>query len=127
MTPQKFRLLFLLELLNLETDEKHPITVAEIIERLNAEGFSANHHTVVGDINTLMAHGADVVCNKGRTNQHFIGDRRFELPELMLLVDAVQVARFIPAKQSKNLIDKLSALVSVHQADSLNRQLYVEK
>jgi len=127
MTPQKSRLLFLLELLNHETDEEHPITVAEIIEHLNAEGFSANRHTVVGDINTLMAHSVDVVCNKSRQNQYFIGDRHFELPELMLLVDAVQAARFISAKQSRNLIFKLSSLVSIHQADSLNRQLYVEK
>lgn len=127
MTPQKSRLLFLLELLNRETDEEHPITVAEIISRLNAEGFSANRHTVVSDINTLMAHGVDVVCNKSRQNYYFIGERHFEIPELTLLVDAVQAARFIPAKQSKNLIAKLSALVSVHQSNSLNRQLYVDK
>ncbi|MDD4474215.1 MAG: WYL domain-containing protein [Eubacteriales bacterium] len=127
MTPQKSRLLFLLELLNRETDEEHPITILDIIERLNAERFTANRHTVAGDLNTLMAHGIDVVCNKSRQNQYFIGDRNFELPELMLLVDAVQAARFISAKQSRNLISKLSSLVSIHQADSLNRQLYVEK
>jgi len=127
MTSQKSRLLFLLELLNRETDEEHQLTVAEIIDLLNNEGFSANRHTVVGDINTLMAHGVDVVCNKSRQNHYFIGERHFEFPELMLLVDAVQAARFIPAKQSKTLIGKLSSLVSVHQSDSLNRQLYVEK
>ncbi|MDD4493458.1 MAG: WYL domain-containing protein [Eubacteriales bacterium] len=127
MTPQKSRLLFLLELLNRETDEEHPTTIAEIIDRLNTEGFSANRHTVAGDINTLMAHGVDIVCNKSRQNQYFIGDRHFELPELTLLVDAVQAARFISAKQSKALIAKLSSLASVHQADKLNRQLYVDK
>ena len=42
-----------------------------------------NRHTVVSDINTLMAHGVDVVCNKSRQNPYFIGDRHFELPELM--------------------------------------------
>jgi predicted DNA-binding transcriptional regulator YafY len=119
--------LFLLELLNRETDEEHQITVAEIIDRLNAEGFSANRHTVVSDLNMLMAHDVDVVCNKSRQNQYFIGDRDFELPELMLLVDAVQAARFISAKQSKAMIAKLSSLSSVHQADRLNRQLYVDK
>ncbi|OGO91774.1 MAG: hypothetical protein A2Y17_13535 [Clostridiales bacterium GWF2_38_85] len=127
MPETKSRLLFLLELLNRETDEEHQITVAEIIERLNIEGFSANRHTVVSDLNTLTAHGIDVVCNKSRQNQYFIGDRHFELPELTLLVDAVQAARFIPAKQSKSLIAKLSSLASVHQADKLNRQLYIDK
>jgi len=127
MTAEKNRLLTLLELLNRETDEEHQFTITEIIARLSDEGFSANRHTVVGDINTLVAHGVDVICNKSRQNHYFIGERHFELPELMLLVDAVQAARFIPAKQSKTLIGKLSSLVSVHQADSLNRQLYVEK
>lgn len=123
----KSRLMFLMELLNRETDEEHPITIAEIIDRLKAEGFSVNRHTIAGDLNTLLAHGFDVVCNKSRQNQYFIGDRHFELPELMMLVDAVQAARFVPAKQSKALIAKLSALTSVHQADRLNRQLYVDK
>jgi predicted DNA-binding transcriptional regulator YafY len=127
MTPRKNRLLFLLDLLNRETDEEHPITIVEIIDRLNAEGFSANRKTVAGDINTLMAHGVDVVCNRSRQNQYFIGNRQLELPELTLLVDAVQAAKFISAKRSKMLIEKLSAFASTHQADRLKRELYVDK
>ena len=127
MSTSKDRLLFLLELLNRETDEEHPVTIAEIIDRLNAEGFTATRKTVTKDIDTLLAHGVDVVCNKSRQNKYFIGNRAFELPELTLLVDAVQAAKFISVKQSRRLIEKLSALVSVYQADRLNRQLYVEK
>jgi predicted DNA-binding transcriptional regulator YafY len=127
MTPNKDRLLFLLELLTRETDEEHPITIAEIIGRLNAEGFTATRKTATKDINTLLAHKIDVVCNKSRQNRYFIGERYFELPELMLLVDAVQAARFISHKHSKQLIEKLSALTSVHQANRLNRRLYVDK
>lgn len=103
MTSQKSRLLFLLELLNRETDEQHPITIAEIMARLNAEGFTATRKTATKDIDTLLAHGVDVVCNKGRQNQYFIGEREFELPELTMLVDAVQAAKFIPVRQSQTL------------------------
>jgi predicted DNA-binding transcriptional regulator YafY len=127
MTPQKDRLLFLLEVLYRETDEEHPVTIAEIIARLNAEGFTATRKTAAKDIDTLIVHGFDVVCNKSRQNQYFIGDRHFELPELTLLVDAVQAAKFISVGHSKNLIGKLSKLASVHQAERLNRQLFVEK
>lgn len=127
MTSQKNRLMSLLEMLNCETDEEHPITVAEIIDYLNTEGFTATRKTVAKDIDTLLAHGVDVVCNKRRQNQYFIGDRTFELPELTLLVDAVQAAKFISVKQSQTLIEKLSTLTSVHNANRLNRQLYVEK
>ena len=127
MTSKKDRLLFLLELLNRETDEEHPITIVEIINCLNAEGFTATRKTVAKDIDTLQTHGVDVVCNKGRQNQYFVGMRALELPELTLLVDAVQAAKFISVKRSKSLIGKLSALTSVHRADRLNRKTYVEK
>jgi predicted DNA-binding transcriptional regulator YafY len=127
MTTQKSRLLTLLDYLNRETDEEHPVTVTEIIRRLNAEGFTATRKTIAGDIDTLLAHGVDVVCNKSRQNQYFIGDRQFELPELTLLVDAVQAAKFVSVGHSKTLIGKLSSLASVHQSDRLNRQLYVDK
>jgi predicted DNA-binding transcriptional regulator YafY len=127
MLPQKDRLLFLLELLNRCTDEEHPITIAEIIARLSNGGFSETRKTVTKDIQTLMAHGIDVVCNKSSQNRYFIGERTFELPELTLLVDAVQAAKFISVKRSQALIDKLSTFTSVYQADKLNRQLYVEK
>ena len=53
MTPHKDRQIFLLELLNSETDEENPITVVEIIDRLNAEGFTAARKTLATDIDTL--------------------------------------------------------------------------
>ena len=121
------RLLTLLDILSKDTDEDHPITIAEIIDRLNAQGLSANRHTVMNDIETLLTHGIDVVCNKSRQNQYFIGERQFQLPELKLLVDAVQASKFISAKKSKELISKLSALASVHQASQLKRHLFVDK
>ena len=45
----------------------------------------------------------------------------------MMLVDAVQAAKFTSVKKSQEIIKKLSMLTSVHQADKLNRRLYVEK
>ena len=125
----KSRLLTLLEILNNETDDDNPITITGIINRLEAEGFSATRKTVASDIETLLAHNVDIICNKdkGKNNLYFIGNRTFEPPELALLVDAVQAAKFISVKQSNKLIKKLSSQASVHQADKLNRRLYVDK
>ena len=127
MNPSKSRLLFLLAYLNRETDEEHPVTITEIVQCLNATDFTATRKTIAKDIDILIEHGIDVVCNKGRQNQYFIGDQIFELPELTLLTDAVQAARFISIERSKKMIAKLSGLTSRHQADTLNRQLYVDK
>ena len=127
MEVKKSRLLLLADILNRETDEEHPITVTAIIDRLTAEGFNATRKTVFHDIAVLEEHGMDIICNKGRENQYLIGARTFELPELIMLVDAVQAARFIPVKRSQTLISKLSSLASVHQADCLCRELYTDR
>ena len=66
-----------------------------------------------------------MVCSRSRQNEYFIGSRQLELAELKLIVDAVQAAKFISPKKSRQLIDKVSALASSHQAQELKRNLYV--
>lgn len=54
-----------------------------------------------------------------------MASRTFELPELKLLVDAVQCSKFVTHKKSNELIKKIESLASSHQAMSLQRQVYV--
>lgn len=61
-----------------------------------------------------------------RQNEYFIGTRHLELAELKLLVDAVQAARFISPKKSRELIGKVTGLISPHQGESLRRSLFVD-
>ena len=67
-----------------------------------------------------------MVCVKSTQNLYFIGSRLFELPELKLLVDAVESSRFITPKKSEELIGKLGQLASSHQASQLNRHIYMD-
>ncbi len=127
MPNKKNRLLYILKILYREADENHPITITQILERLQQEGIDGNRRTVARDLEILTDNGFDVICNKSRQNQYFIGERHFEMPELRLLVDAVQASRFISVKKSKQLIKKLSAFISIYQASELNRHLFVEK
>ena len=69
----------------------------------------------------------DVQFRKGKNGGWFLGQRDFELPELKLLVDAVQSSRFISRKKSDALIRKLEGLTSVGQARQLQRQVYVDR
>lgn len=59
-------------------------------------------------------------------SQALIGDRLFELPELKLLVDAVESSRFITSKKSGDLIRKLGQLTSSAQAEQLDRHIYMD-
>ena len=54
-----------------------------------------------------------------------MGNRRFELPELKLLVDSVQSAKFITDKKSNALIKKLEGMVSKYEARKLQRQVII--
>ena len=127
MIETKSRLLTVKRFLEEQTDEAHPVTLADVLGHIEAEGFSTTKKTLAQDIEELVESGVDVVCNPGHPNEYFIGDRHFELPELKLLVDAVRASRFIPPRKAEALIGKLTAMASRHQADELRRSLYAGK
>jgi mRNA degradation ribonuclease J1/J2 len=108
----KSRILYVKRFLEEQTDEAHPAVLTDIVAHLAVEGIAANRRTVVQDIEQLVEAGVDVVCNKGRQNQYFIGSRHFEAPEIKLLIDAAQASYFLTAKRSRSMIDKLLALTS---------------
>ena len=122
---QKTKLLHLARMLLRQTDEDHPLTVAQIIEALAREDIKAERKSIYDDLEALRLFGLDVQCRKGKTPGWFIGSRDFELPEVKLLMDAVQSSRFITQKKSDALIRKLESLASIHQAGQLQRQVYV--
>jgi len=124
MGAKKNRALYVKRYLEEQTDENHPVTLADIIDYLAGEGITANRKIIAQDIEQLMEYGVDVVCNRRRQNQYFVGDRHFELPELKLLLDAVHASKFLSAKHSAKLINKLLAFASSHQNLELTEDVY---
>ena len=122
---QKTKLLHLARMLLRQTDEDHSLSVAQIIEELARQGIKAERKSIYDDLEALGLFGLDVQCRKGKSPGWFVGNRDFELPEVKLLMDAVQSSRFITQKKSDALIRKLEGLASVHQAGQLQRQVYV--
>ena len=126
MPIQKQKLLVLQQLLLAETDEDHGLTLEEITQELSRRGVTAERKSLYSDLATLRDCGMDIICE--RKNGHtvyFVGDRDFQLPELKLLVDAVQSSKFITRNKSEQLIHKLERLTSRHQAKQLQRSVYV--
>ena len=121
---QKYKLFYILELLRSESDEKHPVTMPQIISYLKQNGIHAERKSVYSDMEALQILGYDVVCQKNPAG-YYLGSREFELAELKLLVDAVQASKFITQKQSRNLIEKLERFTSRHEANRLQRQVCV--
>jgi predicted DNA-binding transcriptional regulator YafY len=122
---QKLKLPLLERMLLRETDEEHPMTVRQLIDALEHHGVTAERKSIYDDMEALRALGLDVQSRKGRSPGWFIGEREFQLPELKLLVDAVQSCKFITARKSEELISKLESFSSRHQGRVLRRQVYV--
>jgi predicted DNA-binding transcriptional regulator YafY len=123
---QKLKILYLMRILLAQTDEKHHLSVNELISKLSDYGISAERKTVYDDIEALRQFGLDIVMEKSKSYGYYVAHRDFELPELKLLADAVQASNFITEKKSKELIKKLQNLASTHDAGKLRRQVYIQ-
>lgn len=98
----------------------------QIISMLESVGISAERKSVYDDLELLRSFGLDIEKAKTKFTGYYIASREFELPELKLLVDAVQASKFITRKKSMELIKKLEKFASVHEAVALQRQVFVK-
>lgn len=123
---QKLKMLYLVKILSEETDDEHSLTTQDIITKLAKYDVNAERKALYRDFEELKAFGLDIISEQiGRNVYYHLGHRDFELPELKLLVDSVQSAKFITEKKSKDLIKKLEALVSKYEAKHLQRQVVI--
>lgn len=120
------RVLLLVKYLYLYSDENSPISGSDILAFWQTQGIQSSRKSVYSDISLLVELGMDIVCVKSTQNRYFVGSRLFELPELKLLVDAVESSCFITKKKSRDLIHKLAALTSEAQAVELDRPVYLD-
>ncbi|MCH5251444.1 MAG: WYL domain-containing protein [Lachnospiraceae bacterium] len=123
---QKRKLFYLLSLLKEESDASHPVSMKRIVSTLESYGIHAERKSIYSDIETLRALGYDVEYQAGKPSGYYMGSREFELPELKLLVDAVQASKFVTEKQTNALIKKLEQFASRYEANALQRQVRVK-
>ena len=121
---QKIKLLKLLELLRQETDEQHPMTTNEICKRLNAMNISCDRRTLATDVQTLNEQGYEVQsCQVSKAKGYYIADRSFNIPELKVLIDAVEASHLLTESKTQELIDKIAALAGSNQAEVLKSSI----
>lgn len=120
----KIKLLKIWEILKQESDEDRPLTTSMIIDRLADHGICCDRRTLYADINELIKNGYDVKYRHGQhSNLYYIEKRAFDIPELRILMDAVQAANFITEQKSAELIDKIAALGGSNRAEILKRNI----
>lgn len=125
MANNKLKLLQLMRLMLERTDGEHGLTAGEIAKALGEMGISVERKALYSDLDALRDFGLNIEMRKEDATRYYAVSREFELPELKLLVDAVQGSKFITPKKSMELIKKLEGLASRHQAQRLQRQVFV--
>lgn len=125
-TNNKFKLYRLAQIMLEKTDDEHYITMPEILSALKEYDITADRKTIYADLKDLEQFGIEIEGEAVGNKYHYhVISRSFELPELKLLVDAIQSSKFITARKTNSLIKKLETLVSKYDAAKLQRQVYV--
>lgn len=121
---QKIKLLKLYELLRKETDEDHPISRVELCRRLNEMGISSNVRTLSLDIEATRANGFEIMSFiKDKERFFYIPEHELTIPEIKILIDAVQAASFVTKKKTAELVEKIAALGGSHSAELLKEHM----
>ena len=86
----KLRPFYVAKLLYEQTDEDHYLTIVQIMEQLESTyGISTSRGTVGDDIKALQELGIEIEVETSTQNRFYLIGRRFDLPEIKMLIDAV--------------------------------------
>ena len=123
---QKLKIFYILDYLEAHSNEKNPIRASELITMLDRQhNIRCDRKTVYSDIAALQDYGVDIVSLPGKNGGYYIASRNFELPELKLLIDAVQSSRYLTEKKSRELIEKLCSQCNEQDAKLMRRTVLV--
>ena len=123
---QKLKIFYILDYLQKNSHEGNPVRANELTAMLeNRHGIICDRKTVYSDIAALQDYGIDIVSSPGKNGGYYIASRNFELPELKLLIDAVQSSRYLTEKKSKELIEKLCTQCNEYDAKLMRRDVLV--
>lgn len=117
------KLIKIWEILSQETSEEQPMETNELLDRLAKFGIDCTRKTLYRDIKLLNDCGYEIMCNRKASNEYFVVDRKFDAPELRILVDAVQAASFITEKKTAELVDKIAYLGGSQSGEILKRNI----
>lgn len=118
---KRIRLLKIWEILCRETDEEHPMGTETLRARIADIGFNCDRRTLYDDIRVLNEFGYEIMTHRSTSNEYYVADRAFDIPELRILMDAVQAASFITERKTKQFVGKIAQLAGDKKAEVLQK------
>lgn len=126
MQANKIKTLLIYRFLERYSDENNPLSTTDLLRMLAENGINSERKSIYADIKALNEIGFDIMKTSYPRQGFFMASRTFEIPEVMLLIDAVTSAGFITPKKTVALVEKLRTLVSSNQSRSMVGQVYVD-
>ena len=125
----KDRLLVLLQILQDHTDDETWLTTAEIHALMEADGQDGCIRTLRKNVAVLKSCGYEIAVRErnGMPTEYAYLGRKFSMPDLQILVDAVSTAQLIPQNKSEELIAELSAMAGPSHVNELQPQILVSE
>lgn len=122
---QKVKTLYVAKYFLENSDENHPVTAGDVVDYLKNEcGIEAERRAIYRDIAALRdVFGMDI--DGGQGGKYRLLSRQFEFDDLRLLAECVHAAKFISARQAKDLVDTLGEFCSTYQAEQLQREVFL--
>lgn len=106
--PKKLALIRIWQILEEHSDQDHPLTQEDIAAKLESEyGIVIERKATGRNISLLKEAGIDI--GSGRTGS-YLECRTFEDAELHMLIDGVLSSKYITAKHSADMIERLCGL-----------------
>ena len=121
---QKIKLIKLYELLRKETDDDHPISRVELCRRLNGMSISSNVRTLSLDIKVLTDNGFEIMSFlKDKEKFYYVPEHELTIPEIKILINALQAASFVTEKKTAELVEKVASLGGSHKSELLKENM----
>ncbi|MBQ8506940.1 MAG: WYL domain-containing protein [Clostridia bacterium] len=122
VTNRKMRLLYFMDYMRINTDEKHPVSLTTVAKAMTDRGIYTTRKALYDDIEVLSDYGFEIIRAE-RGYKYYYCSPLFEFPELKMMIDIIYASSFVSEKKAASLIRRLKQFCSVHQAAELNRQL----
>lgn len=120
---QKIKLIKILELLRQEADMEQPLKTREICTKLNELGISCDRRTVTMDMALLNEEGITVHSKMiGHEKGYYLDEqpRGLNIPELKIIIDALQAANFVTEGKTEELVNKVANLAGTRKKEIMD-------
>ncbi|MBR3969076.1 MAG: WYL domain-containing protein [Clostridia bacterium] len=105
LEPKKLALIRILQIFKKYSDYDHPLLQEDIAEYLESDyGITLERKAISRNISLLKEAGYEIESTKAGS---YLEEREFEDSELRMLIDGVLSSKYITARHSKDLINKL--------------------